>query len=116
MEPGGYLDLTDSRIQDGTKAVFAQNGISESFLNLTGNIFCNNETGIYLNSITTSTLLTTNIANNEIYAPSLKGSGTKGDFGIYINEVKIHLQELMQFVSEHLYPIQDLLPIIIFMM
>ncbi|MBK7109947.1 MAG: T9SS type A sorting domain-containing protein [Chitinophagales bacterium] len=88
VEPGGYLDLTDSRIQDGTKAVFAQNGISESFLNLTGNIFCNNETGIYLNSITTSTLLTTNIANNEIYAPSLKGSGTKGDFGIYINEVK----------------------------
>ncbi|MBK6731583.1 MAG: T9SS type A sorting domain-containing protein [Bacteroidetes bacterium] len=86
VEGGGSLILTNNRIQDGTRTVYAENGASESLLYISGNVFCNNETGIYIDSYSGN--LSAQIINNDFYAPLLKKSPAQmGDYGIFVNNV-----------------------------
>ncbi|MBP9796567.1 MAG: T9SS type A sorting domain-containing protein [Chitinophagales bacterium] len=89
VESGASLNITGSVIADAYIGIFAENNTSESFLNLYGNHFCNNEIGIYIGTYSAITGLTTFILNNEFSAPSLIApkTGEIGDYGIFIDKV-----------------------------
>lgn len=88
VKSGGTVIIDNAIIADAIIGIYAENGTSESVYQVSDALFCNNETGIYMDAITTSTL-SSYITGSYFTAPSLKAPklGQEGDYGIVINDV-----------------------------
>ena len=88
VKSGGSVIIDQAIIADALKGIYAQNGSAESVFQVSDAVFCNNEIGIHMDAITTSTL-SSFVEGTEFYAPSLKApkTGQVGDYGILIEDV-----------------------------
>lgn len=88
VEGGGTVTVNNaSVIADAVEGIHAQNGTVESDLEIYGgNIFCNNETGIYLNTYTGATVMNTTIKDTHFTAPALN-TGSNGKYAIVVYQV-----------------------------
>lgn len=88
VKSGGTVIIDNAIIADALKGIYAQNGSAESVIQVSDAVFCNNEIGIHMDAISTSTL-SSFVEGTEFYAPSLKApkTGQVGDYGILIEDV-----------------------------
>lgn len=88
VKGGGSATIDNAIIADALVGIYAENGGTESVYQVSDATFCNNETGIYMGAINTSTL-SSFVEGSMFYAPSLKApkSGQVGDYGIKIEDV-----------------------------